>query len=74
MISLPPRLTLLAAQFLSIFVKDVLLTPEEVDGLMAGLLVSKEPPTGRTSLAHWLDANKKQAGAKYASELKKHYA
>jgi len=51
-----------------------LLTPEEVDGLMAGLLVSKEPPTGRTSLANWLDANKKRAGAKYASELKKHYA
>ena len=74
MISLPPRLALLAAQFLSIFVKDILLTPEEVDGLMAGLLVSKEPPTGRTSLANWLDANKKQAGAKYASELKKHYA
>ena len=74
MISLPPRLALLAAQFLSIFVKDVLLTPEEVNGLMAGLLVSKESPTGLTSLANWLDANKKQAGAKYASELKKHYA
>ncbi|MEO5887846.1 MAG: NAD(P)H-binding protein [Anaerolineales bacterium] len=74
MISVPPRLALLAAQFLSIFVKDVLLTPEEVDGLMAGLLVSKEPPTGQTSLANWLDAHKKHAGAKYASELKKHYA
>jgi len=73
-ISVPPRLALLAAQFLSIFVKDVLLTPEEVDGLMAGLLVSKGRPTGHTSLASWLDANKKQAGAKYASELKKHYA
>lgn len=74
MISVPPRLALLAAQFLSIFVKDVLLTPEEVDGLMAGLLVSKEPPRGKTSLASWLEANKKHAGAKYASELKKHYA
>ena len=73
MISVPPHLALLAAQFLSLFVKDVLLTPEEVDGLMAGLLVSKESPTGRTSLANWLDANKKQAGANYASELKKHY-
>jgi uncharacterized protein YbjT (DUF2867 family) len=73
-ISVPPRLALLAAQFLSIFVKDVLLTPEEVDGLMAGLLVSKEPARGETSLASWLEANKKQAGAKYASELKKHYA
>jgi len=74
MISVPPRLALLAAQFLSLFVKDVLLTPEEVDGLMSGLLVSKEPSLCKTSLANWLDANQKQAGAKYASELKKHYA
>ena len=74
LISVPPRLALFAAQFLSLFVKDVLLTPEEVDGLMAGLLVSKEPPRGKTSLVHWLDANQKHAGAKYASELKKHYA
>ena len=74
LISVPPRLALLAAQFLSLFVKDVLLTPEEVDGLMAGLLVSKELPRCKTSLANWLDLNQKQAGAEYASELKKHYA
>ena len=41
------RLGLLAAQFLSLFVSDVILTPEEVDGLMAGLLVSNEPPRGK---------------------------
>lgn len=73
LISVPPRLALLAAQFLSIFVKDVILTPEEVDGLMAGLLVSKDPPRGKTRLGDWLEANKDKVGAKYASELKKHY-
>jgi NADH dehydrogenase len=73
LISVPPRLALLAAQFLSIFVSDVILTPEEVDGLMAWLLVSKEPPRGKTRLADWLAANKDRVGAKYASELKKHY-
>jgi uncharacterized protein YbjT (DUF2867 family) len=73
LISVPPRLALLAAQFLSLFVGDVILTPEEVDGLMAGLLVSKEPPRGKTHLADWLEANKDKVGAKYASELKKHY-
>ena len=45
-ISVPPRLALLAAQFLSLFVGDVILTPEEVDGLMANLLVSKQPAVG----------------------------
>jgi len=73
MISVPPRLALFAAQLLSLFVNDVLLTPEEVDGLMAGLLVSKEPPRGKTHLADWLEANKRKVGMKYASELKKHY-
>lgn len=73
LIPVPPRLALLAAQFLSLFVRDVILTPEEVDGLMAGLLVSKEPPRGKICLADWLEKNKNQVGAKYASEIKKHY-
>ena len=73
LLSVPPRLALIAAQFLSLFVSDVLLTPEEVDGLMAGLLVSKEPPRGKIHLADWLEKNKDRVGAKYASEIKKHY-
>jgi NADH dehydrogenase len=74
LIPFPPRLALLAAQFLSLFVNDVLLTPEEVDGLMAGLLVSKEPARCKTHLADWLEQNNQNVGALYASELKKHYA
>jgi uncharacterized protein YbjT (DUF2867 family) len=74
LIPFPPRLALLAAQFISLFVKDVVLTPEEVDGLMAGLLVSKDPPLGRTRLADWLEANKDKVGAKYASELGRHFS
>ena len=73
LIPVPPRLALLAAQFLSLFAHDVILTPEEVDGLLAGLLVSKEPPRGITHLGDWLEANKDKVGARYASELKKHY-
>ncbi len=73
LIPLPPKLALLAAQFLSLIVGDVLLTPEEVDGLMAGLLVSKEPPRGKTSLRDWLEANKNRVGKQYASELTRHF-
>jgi len=73
LISLPPKLALLAAQFLSLFLGDILLTPEEVDGLMSGLLVSKEPPRGRTSLRDWLEANKGRVGKRYASELERHF-
>ena len=73
LLPLPPRLALLAAQFLSLFVNDVILTPEEVDGLMAGLLVSKETPRCKTRLEDWLRENREQVGAKYASELGRHF-
>src|SRR5712691_4285302 len=43
----PPSLTLLAGRVLGRYVKDVVLTPQELDGLMQELLVSKEPPRGR---------------------------
>jgi len=72
-VHLPAGLALMAARFISVFVGDTLLTPEEVDGLMAGLLVSPEPARGATHLADWLDANKNAVGARYASELARHY-
>jgi uncharacterized protein YbjT (DUF2867 family) len=73
LMNVPPRLALIAAQVLSLFVQDVMLTPEEVDGLMAGLLVSSETPLCKTKLGDWLEGNKANVGAVYASELKRHY-
>lgn len=73
-ISVPPRLALLAAQFLSLFVADVMLTPEEVQGLMGNLLVSKEPARGKTAFKDWLEENKDTVGKKYASEIERHYS
>jgi NADH dehydrogenase len=74
LVSVPPRLALLAAQVISLFVRDVVLTPEEVQGLMANLLVSKHPARGRTLFKDWLEANQQTVGMEYASELKRHYA
>jgi len=73
LISVPPKLALLAAQFLSLFVNDIILTPEEVDGLMENLLVSKEPAHTKTAFKDWLERNRETLGMKYASELQKHY-
>ena len=73
LISLPPRLALLAAQFMSLFVNDVMLTPEEVDGLMENLLISKESPRCKTSLRTWLKDHKATVGLQYASELARHF-
>ena len=73
LISLPPRLALFVAQFLSLFVGDVILTPEEVDGLMGNLLVSKEPARAKTTFKDWLNNNRQTVGTKYASEIQRHY-
>lgn len=73
LISVPPRLALLATQFLSLFVGDVILTPEEVDGLMANLLVSKRPALAKTAFRDWLEANRATVGTQYASEIQRHY-
>jgi NADH dehydrogenase len=74
LISVPPGLALFAAQFLSLFVRDVMLTPEEVKGLMANLLVSHQPALGKTAFRDWLEENKSIVGTKYASEIKRHYS
>lgn len=73
LIPLPPRLALFAAQFMSILVNDVMLTPEEVEGLTANLLISKEPPRCKTSLKDWLKENWGTLGKYYASELARHF-
>lgn len=73
LVSAPPRLALVASQFLSLFLNDVLLTPEEVDGLMANLLVSHEPARGKIKFSDWLEDNKSALGKEYASEIAKHY-
>ncbi len=72
-VHLPPRLALRVAQAISLLVHDVVLTPEEVDGLMAGLLVSPEAPRGTTRLGDWLKDNRATVGRRYASELERHY-
>ena len=73
LIKMPPKLALWASQIIGKFVGDVVLTQDEVDGLMAGLLISSEPPRAKTHLTDWLRKNKDSVGMKYASEMKKHY-
>jgi NADH dehydrogenase len=69
----PPGLALLLSRLLGVVMRDVILTADEVRGLMANLLVSDAPPTGRTRLIDWLRENAARVGAQYASELARHY-
>ncbi len=71
--SFPPTWALRVSQALSILLGDVLLTRDELIGLMQNLLISKEPPRGKTLLTTWLMENREQVGRSYASELRRHY-
>jgi NADH dehydrogenase len=73
LVHLPPGLVRLASGVLGAILKDFVLTEEEIKGLMADLLVSHRPPTGRTSLENWIEAHAKSIGKTYASELARHY-
>ena len=50
-----------------------MLTPDEVAGLAADLLVATPNPLATTSFAEWSRANGDVLGRRYASELARHY-
>lgn len=72
-VSLPPPLVLASAQMMGLVVRDVVLTKEEIDGLMSGHLVSQGPPTAHTRLTDWMRDHRDTLGRQYASELARHY-
>ena len=68
-----PGLALFLSKFIGYMVNDKVLTRDEVEGLMSNLLVSGNPPTGKTLLSDWLTQNAGIVGTCYASELARHY-
>jgi uncharacterized protein YbjT (DUF2867 family) len=54
-------------------VGDVLITRDELRGLLDDLLVSGAPPTGTTSFRGWVHEHASGLGRSYASELARHY-
>jgi len=68
-----PRLAYRMAKLIGYLVGDVVITQDEIEGLMANLLVSENPPTGQTSFCRWLERNREHIGVRYASELARHY-
>ncbi len=68
-----PFLALALSKLLGAALRDVVLTRDEVVGLMEGLLVTHEPSRGTTSLKQWLEESSAAVGADYKSELRQHY-
>ena len=70
-ISVPPAVGYLAGYLLGKCVGDVMITREEIDGLMADLLYTDSLPAGSTSLTQWIQAHGESLGRKYTSELRR---
>jgi NADH dehydrogenase len=71
-VHVPPSLVLTALKVLNRMVGEVILSRQELDGLMTELLVSAEPPRGQQSVTEWLNANAVSVGRRYASEMERH--
>jgi uncharacterized protein YbjT (DUF2867 family) len=68
-ISVPPFFGYWTGWVLGKLVNDVVITKEEIAGLMANLLYVDAPPVGKTKLTNWARRHADTLGLKYLSEL-----
>jgi NADH dehydrogenase len=68
-----PSLGILLGQLIGIGLGDVVLTRDELKGLMDELLTSRQVPNGTTRFSDWLESNADELGSRYSSEIKRHF-
>lgn len=68
-IGVSPWLGLFVGRLVGSIVGDVVITREEIAGLMQDLLVTTSPPAGSTRLTDWIRQNAHALGRSYSSEL-----
>ena len=69
LVSAPPTLAWLGCAAIGRLLGDVMLTRDEVRGLMLDLLSTDSPPAGPTRLTDWVAAHADSVGLRYRSEL-----
>ena len=70
-VSVPPEIAYLTGKVMGVLMNDVMLTRDEIKGLMANLLYVPSPPTGATKLTAWIKQNADLLGRKYTSEMER---
>lgn len=73
LIHTPPAVALALARIVGLFVGDVVLHPQELEGLMAGLVASHDPPGGTTRFSDWLGPGAADLGTGYVSEIRRNF-
>lgn len=70
-ISVSPLKGLILGKLVGFIHNDVTITYDEIRGLMADLLYTDSPPSGKTKLTEWLKENSANVGLRYSNELKR---
>jgi len=70
----PPRLFLAALQLVSLFLGDIVLTAEELEGLRQNLLTSDQAPLGTAPVREWLRAHGQTFGLTYTNDTVTRFA
>jgi NADH dehydrogenase len=68
-----PSVGIALGKMIGLFVKDVVLTKDELRGLMDNKLTSNQAPNGKTVFTEWLRNNQHSIGTEYTSELNRHF-
>ena len=68
-VSVPPLAGYAVSRVVGALLGDVVITRDEIEGLMADLLHIDAPAAGRTKLTEWADRHAATLGVRYAREL-----
>lgn len=68
-IHIHPAIGYIAGSVIGKLVGDVIITRDEIEGLMNELLYVNSPPVGKTKLTDWAKEHAETLGLKYTSEL-----
>ena len=68
-LTVPPELGYWSCRIIGLLVRDVVITRQEIQGLMEGRLCVDAPPLGSTKLTEWIERHKGTLGRHYTSEM-----
>ena len=68
-IHVSPEVGYFMAYVIGKLVDDIIVTRDEIAGLMAGMLAVNAPPAGQTRLTDWLGQHAETVGKRYTSEM-----
>jgi uncharacterized protein YbjT (DUF2867 family) len=73
LVHISPSLGILLGRLIGFGLGDVVLTRDELKGLMDELLTSSQIPNGTTRFSDWLESNGDKLGSSYSSEIQRHF-